>query len=62
MEGPGNGPFCFSMDRTCHRRNTAHSESRAAMDVNQMDPAIRAPSARAGFAQGKLEAARLSAL
>jgi NTE family protein len=34
-------------------------DSRAAMGVNQMDPATRIPSARAGFAQGKLEAARL---
>jgi NTE family protein len=35
-------------------------ESRAAMGVNQMDPRTRAPSARAGFAQGKREAARLA--
>lgn len=34
-------------------------ESRAAMGVNQMDPGTRAPSARAGFEQGKLEAARV---
>lgn len=34
-------------------------ESRAAMGVNQMDPTTRAPSARAGFEQGKLEAARV---
>lgn len=34
-------------------------ESRAAMGVNQMDPSTRAPSARAGFAQGKAEAARV---
>lgn len=33
--------------------------SRAAMGVNQMDPATRIPSARAGFAQGQQEAARL---
>lgn len=41
---------------------TPDTESRAAMGINQMAPATRAPSARAGFAQGKLEAARLSAL
>jgi NTE family protein len=34
-------------------------ESRAAMGINQMDPATRIPSARAGFAQGRREAARL---
>ncbi|MFT3724016.1 MAG: patatin-like phospholipase family protein [Hyphomonadaceae bacterium] len=34
-------------------------ESRTAMGVNQMDPATRLPSARAGFAQGRQEAARL---
>ncbi len=34
-------------------------ESRKAMGVNQMDPATRIPSARAGFAQGKEEATRL---
>jgi NTE family protein len=33
--------------------------SRVAMGVNQMDPTTRAPSARAGFEQGKLEAARV---
>lgn len=38
---------------------TPDDESRAAMGVNQMDLATRLPSARAGFAQGKLEAARL---
>ncbi len=31
--------------------------SRAAMGINQMDPATRIPSARAGFAQGRVEAA-----
>jgi NTE family protein len=36
------------------------AESRTAMGVNQMDPATRIPSARAGFAQGKQEAARLT--
>jgi NTE family protein len=34
-------------------------DSRTAMGVNQMDPATRIPSAQAGFAQGKQEAARL---
>jgi NTE family protein len=41
---------------------TPDSESRAAMGTNQMDPATRIPSARAGFAQGKQEASRLSFL
>lgn len=36
--------------------------SRTAMGVNQMDPATRIPSARAGFDQGQQEAARLSGL
>ncbi|WP_433088141.1 patatin-like phospholipase family protein [Dactylosporangium sp. CA-052675] len=36
------------------------AESRAAMGVNQMDPATRIPSARAGFAQGRREAAHLT--
>ncbi|WP_433606118.1 patatin-like phospholipase family protein [Dactylosporangium sp. CA-139114] len=36
------------------------ADSRAAMGVNQMDPATRIPSARAGFAQGRREAARLT--
>jgi NTE family protein len=36
--------------------------SRAAMGTNQMDLATRIPSARAGFAQGKQEAARLTFL
>lgn len=38
---------------------TPDAESQAAMGVNQMDPATRMPSACAGFAQGKREAARL---
>jgi NTE family protein len=38
---------------------TPDDASRTAMGVNQMDPATRAPSARAGFAQGKQEASRL---
>ncbi len=38
---------------------TPDDASRAAMGVNQMDLATRLPSARAGFAQGKLDAARL---
>jgi NTE family protein len=32
---------------------TPDDDSRAAMGVNQMDPATRAPSARAGYAQGR---------
>jgi NTE family protein len=36
------------------------ADSRAAMGTNQMDPATRAPSARAGFAQGKQEATRVT--
>nr|BFE57400.1 patatin-like phospholipase family protein [Dactylosporangium thailandense] len=36
------------------------ADSRAAMGVNQMDPATRIPSARAGFAQGRREGARLT--
>jgi NTE family protein len=39
---------------------TPDDDSRAAMGVNQMDPATRIPSARAGFAQGKREATRLT--
>ena len=39
---------------------TPDADSRAAMGINQMDPATRAPSARAGFAQGKQEATRLT--
>jgi len=39
---------------------TPDSDSRAAMGTNQMDPATRAPSARAGFAQGKQEATRVT--
>jgi len=38
---------------------TPDTESRAAMGVNQMDLATRIPSARAGFAQGRQEAARV---
>jgi NTE family protein len=38
------------------------ADSRAAMGINQMDLATRIPSARAGFAQGKQEAARLTFL
>lgn len=36
------------------------AEARAAMGGNLMDPATRVPAARAGFAQGKQEAARLT--
>ena len=38
---------------------TPDADSRAAMGTNQMDPATRIPAARAGFAQGKREAARV---
>jgi NTE family protein len=41
---------------------TADADSRAAMGTNQMDPATRIPAARAGFAQGKREAARVTLL
>ena len=41
---------------------TPDAGSRAAMGTNQMDLATRIPAARAGFAQGKLEAARLTFL
>ena len=39
---------------------TPDAGSRAAMGTNQMDPATRVPAARAGFAQGKQEAARVT--
>jgi NTE family protein len=38
---------------------TPDSDSLAAMGTNQMDPATRIPSARAGFAQGRREAPRV---
>ena len=41
---------------------TPDADSRAAMGTNQMDPATRIPAARAGFAQGKQEATRVTAL
>ena len=41
---------------------TPDTESRAAMGINQMDPTTRAPSARAGFTQGRREAGRLTLL
>lgn len=41
---------------------TPDADSRAAMGTNQMDPATRIPAARAGFAQGKQEAVRLTFL
>jgi NTE family protein len=41
---------------------TPDTDSRAAMGTNQMDPATRAPSARAGFAQGRQEATRVTLL
>lgn len=39
---------------------TPDDASRAAMGINQMDLATRAPSARAGFAQGQKQARRLT--
>ena len=39
---------------------TPDADSRAAMGTNQMNPATRIPAARAGFAQGKQEAARVT--
>jgi len=39
---------------------TPDTGSRAAMGTNQLDPATRVPAARAGFAQGKQEAARMT--
>jgi NTE family protein len=39
---------------------TPDVDSRAAMGTNQMDPAARIPAARAGFAQGKQEATRVT--
>jgi NTE family protein len=41
---------------------TPDADSRAAMGTNQMDPATRMPVARAGFAQGKQEATRVTFL
>ncbi|HET6501742.1 MAG TPA: patatin-like phospholipase family protein [Amycolatopsis sp.] len=41
---------------------TPDADSRAAMGTNQMDPATRGPAARAGFAQGKQEATRVTFL
>jgi NTE family protein len=41
---------------------TPDPDSRAAMGTNQMDLATRIPSARAGFAQGKQEATRVTFL
>ncbi len=41
---------------------TPDADSRAAMGTNQMDPATRIPAARAGFAQGQREAARVTFL
>ena len=41
---------------------TPDAGSRAAMGTNQMDPATRVPAARAGFAQGRQEAARVTFL
>ena len=39
---------------------TPDADSLAAMGTNQMDPATRVPAARAGYAQGKREAARVA--
>jgi len=39
---------------------TPDAASRAAMGTNQLDPATRIPAARAGFAQGKQEAIRVT--
>jgi NTE family protein len=41
---------------------TPDAESRTAMGTNQMDMATRIPSARAGYAQGRREASRLTFL
>ena len=41
---------------------TPDADSRAAIGTNQMDPATRIPAARAGFAQGKQEATRMTFL
>ena len=41
---------------------TPDDDSRAAMGTNQMDLAARIPAARAGFAQAKQEAARVTFL
>jgi NTE family protein len=41
---------------------TPDADSQGAMGTNQMDPATRIPAARAGFAQGKQEATRLTFL
>jgi NTE family protein len=41
---------------------TPDADSRTAMGTDQMDPATRVPAARAGFAQGKQEATRITFL
>ena len=41
---------------------TPDADSRAALGTNLMDPATRIPAARAGFAQGKQEATRVTFL
>ena len=41
---------------------TPDADSRTAMGTDQMDPATRFPAARAGFAQGKQEATRITFL
>src|SRR5580700_4618383 len=45
---------------SCVEVITPDADSRAAMGTNQMDPATRIPAARAGFAQGKQEATRVT--
>jgi NTE family protein len=47
---------------SCVEVITPDADSRAAMGTNQMDPATRIPAARAGFAQGKQEATRVTFL
>ncbi|WP_330256149.1 hypothetical protein OG874_17210 [Nocardia sp. NBC_00565] len=41
---------------------TPDADSRATLGTNLMDPATRIPAARAGFAQGKQEATRVTFL
>ncbi|MHB1518384.1 MAG: patatin-like phospholipase family protein [Acidimicrobiales bacterium] len=65
---PGWGTDLASQVET-QRKQGSHVEvitpdagSRAAMGTNQVDPATRDPAARAGFAQGKQEATRVTFL
>jgi NTE family protein len=41
---------------------TPDADSQIAMGTNQMDPATRIPSARAGFVQGQQEVTRVALL